>query len=265
MSGDPNTQPLAGRVGFFTDVATIARRAIRSLLREPEFLLPALAIPLFFFIVNTGALESFVEQIPGIDYKAFQLPVGIIFAVTGVSRATMLVTDIQSGYLDRMLITPVRRVTLLLGLMVADILLALALASVVIALGFAVGVRFGTGILGLLLFLVLSMAWSLAYTGVPYTIALRTGNPAAVNSSFIVFFPFAFLTPSYLPREAMTGWLKTVAAWNPVTYLLEGMRSLLSEGWDGQALLKAALAIGLLGVFTFWMVFRALASRVAVG
>ena len=104
------------RVPFFTDIATIARRALRSLLREPEFIGPALAIPLFFFIVNTGALESFVEQIPGIDYKAFQLPVGIVFAVTGVSRANMLVTDIQSGYLDRMLITPVRRVTLLLGL-----------------------------------------------------------------------------------------------------------------------------------------------------
>ncbi|MDG2111835.1 MAG: ABC transporter permease [Actinomycetota bacterium] len=265
MSSETGTQPLARRVGFFTDVATIARRAIRSMLREPEFLGPALAIPLFFFIVNTGALESFVEQIPGIDYKAFQLPVGIVFAVTGVSRATMLVTDIQSGYLDRMLVTPVRRATLLLGLMVADILLALALASVVIALGFAVGVRFGTGILGLLLFLVLSMAWSLAYTGVPYTIALRTGNPAAVNSSFLVFFPFAFLTPSYLPRDAMTGWLKTVAAWNPVTYLLEGMRSLLSEGWDGEALLKAGASIGGLAVLGFWMVFKALGRRVAVG
>jgi len=259
------SEPLASRVSFFTDIGTIARRALRSLLREPEFIGPALAIPLFFFIVNTGALESFVEQIPGIDYKAFQLPVGIVFAVTGVSRANMLVTDIQSGYLDRMLITPVRRVTLLLGLMVADVVLALALASVVIILGFAVGVSFGTGILGLLLFLVLSMAWSLAYTGVPYTVALRTGNPAAVNSSFLIFFPFAFLTPSYLPRDAMTGWLKTVAAWNPVTYLLEGMRSLLSEGWDGGALLKAAAAIVGLGLVSFTLVYRSLMRRVTIG
>ena len=113
------SEPLARQVSFFTDISTIARRALRSLLREPEFLGPALAIPVFFFIVNTGALETFVEQIPGIDYKAFQLPVGIVFAVTGLSRALILVTDIQSGYLDRMLITPVRRVTLLLGLMVA--------------------------------------------------------------------------------------------------------------------------------------------------
>lgn len=258
-------EPLAHRVSFFTDIATVARRALRSLLREPEVIGPALAIPLFFFIVNTGSLESFVEQVPGIDYKAFQLPVGIVFAVTGISRANTLVLDIQSGYLDRMLITPVRRETLLLGLMVADVVLALALASAVLVLGFAVGVSFGTGVPGVLVFLLLSMAWSLAYTGVPYTVALRTGNPAAVNSSFLIFFPFAFLTSAFLPRDLMTGWLKTVAAWNPVTYLLEGMRSLLSEGWDGEALLKAAAAIAGLGIVSFWMVFRALKRRVAIG
>jgi len=257
--------PLARQVSFFADIGTIARRALRSLLREPEFLGPALAIPVFFFIVNTGALETFVEQIPGIDYKAFQLPVGIVFAVTGLSRALILVTDIQSGYLDRMLITPVRRVTLLLGLMVADVVLALALASVVIVLGFAVGVSFGTGVFGVLVFLLLSVAWSLAYTGIPYTVALRTGNPAAVNSAFLIFFPFAFLTSSYLPRDQMSGWMKTVAAWNPVTYLLEGMRSLLSDGWDGIALLKAAAAIAGLGVVSFALVYRALLRRVTIG
>ncbi|MFT7650787.1 MAG: ABC-2 type transport system permease protein, partial [Candidatus Poriferisodalaceae bacterium] len=74
------TDTLAQHVSFFGDVATVARRALRSLLREPEAVIPALLIPVFFFIVNTGSLEDFVEQIPGIDYKAFQLPVGIIFA-----------------------------------------------------------------------------------------------------------------------------------------------------------------------------------------
>ncbi|MFO4633096.1 MAG: ABC transporter permease [Actinomycetota bacterium] len=258
-------KPIAQRVGFFSDTWTIARRAIRSLLREPEFIGPALAIPIFFFIVNIGALEAFVERQAGIDYRAFQLPVGIVFAVTGISRANMLVTDIQTGYLDRMLVTPIRRVSLLLGLMIADIVLALALATVVLLLGFAVGVNFGTGVVGLAVFVILAMAWSLAFTGFPYTVALRTGNPAAVNSAFLIFFPFAFLTPSMLPRELMSGWLKNVAAWNPVTYLLEGMRSVLSEGWDIGALVKASAAILGLAVITFTMAFRSLARRVATG
>ena len=135
-------------------------------------------------MVNIGALEAFVEREPGIDYRAFQLPVAIVFAVTGISRANMLVTDIQTGYLDRMLVTPIRRASLLLGLMVADIVLAAALATVVLLLGFAVGVSFGTGISGLAVFVLLAMAWSLAFTGFPYTVALRTGNPAAVSSAF---------------------------------------------------------------------------------
>jgi ABC-2 type transport system permease protein len=258
-------KPIAQRVGFFSDTWTIARRAIRSLSREPEFIGPALAIPIFFFIVNIGALEAFVERQAGIDYRAFQLPVGIVFAVTGISRANMLVTDIQTGYLDRMLVTPIRRVSLLLGLMIADIVLALALATVVLLLGFAVGVNFGTGVVGLAVFVILAMAWSLAFTGFPYTVALRTGNPAAVNSAFLIFFPFAFLTPSMLPRELMSGWLKNVAAWNPVTYLLEGMRSVLSEGWDIGALVKASAAILGLALITFTMAFRSLARRVATG
>ena len=257
--------PTIQRVGILTDIATVARRSLRTLRREPEAMAPALIIPVFFFVVNVGALESFVERSPGIDYRAFQIPVAIIFAVTGISRASVLVTDIQSGYLDRMLVTPVRRSTLLLGMMVADVALAVGLSLVVIAMGFAAGVRFATGLAGLAVLLAFAVAWSLAFTGFPYTVALRTGNPAAVNSAFLIFFPFAFLTPAYLPRELMTGWMSTVSGWNPVTYLLEGMRSLLSEGWNAAAIGKGAAAIGGLGVVTFVMAFRSLARRVATG
>ena len=257
--------PTAQRVGILTDIATVARRSLRSLGREPEAMAPALIIPVFFFVVNIGALESFVERTPGIDYRAFQIPVAIIFAVTGISRASVLVTDTQTGYLDRMLVTPVRRSTLLLGMMVADVALAVALSLFVMAIGLVAGVRFGTGLAGVLVLLVFAVAWSLAFTGFPYTVALRTGNPAAVNSAFLIFFPFAFLTPAYLPRELMTGWMRTVSAWNPVTYLLEGMRSLLSSGWDLAAIGKGAASIGGLGVVTFVMAFRSLARRVATG
>ena len=262
---------LTNRVGFLTDIATIARRAVRSVVREPEFVVPALIIPIFFFVVNTGALESFVEgRAPegsgaGLDYRAFQLPVAIVFAVTGISRASVLVIDIQSGYLDRMLVTPIRRSTLLFGLMVADIVMALGLALFVVAMGLAFGVWFETGVLGLLAFLLLAITWSVAYCGIPYTVALRTGNPAAVNSSFLIFFPFAFLTPSFLPRELMSGWLRTVSAWNPVTYLMEGMRAILFEGWDWPAIGKGVAAIVGLAIVSFYIAFKSLARRVATG
>ena len=103
---------LARPSGFIGDLTTVARRALRSLLREPEALIPALTIPIFFYAVNIGALQDLAEgALGGLDFKAFQLPVAIIFAVTGVSRAGALVTDIQSGYFDRLLLTPIRRPT----------------------------------------------------------------------------------------------------------------------------------------------------------
>jgi ABC-2 type transport system permease protein len=261
MSSDH--QPLARRSSAVHDLGTVARRAVRSVFREPEFFVPALIIPVFFFVVNTGALQDFAEQsgvVP--DFKAFQLPVSIIFAVTGVSRASALVTDIQGGYFDRLLLTPIRRPTLLLGLMAADFLSVVMLAVPVLVLGLVLGVSFETGVVGMVVFVLYGAAWGLAFAGFPYAIALKTGNPAAVNSSFILFFPFAFLTTTFLPQDALTGWLSTVATYNPVTYVLEGLRSLITDGWEWEALAKGIGATAALGLVSFTLASLALRARV---
>ena len=244
----------------------MAGRALRSIPREPAEMFPALMIPLFFFVVNIGALQDFSEQgIAGFDYKAFQLPVAIIFAVTGISRAGTLVVDIQDGYFDRLLMTPVKRLALLLGLMIADLALVCGLCIPVMGLGFALGVRFDTGVSGMVAFILLAGFWGVAFTGFPYAIALKTGSPGAVASSFILFFPFAFLTTSTLPREALTGWLDTVAGYNPVTYLLDGLRALITDGWEAQRLLKALVAIGVVGTLSMSLCFAALRGRLRRG
>jgi len=253
----------ARKAGFLADLVSVAGRAVRSIPREPEAIVPALVIPVFFFVVNIGSLQDAAQRLPGVgDYKAFQLPVAIVFAVTGVSRASTLVTDIQTGYFDRLLMTPIRRLALLLGLMVADFALVVGLCLPVLLLGFALGVGFETGVLGVLAFVLLAGAWGLGFTGFAYAIALKTGNPAAVNSSFILFFPFAFLTTAFLPRAALTGWLDTVAGYNPVTYLLDGLRSLIEGGWDGAALGKALLAVAAVAAVSMGLAFAALRGRV---
>ena len=248
--------------GFLRDLLSVAGRALRAIPREPEALIPALIVPLFFFVVNVGSLAD-ISSFAGVaDFEAFQLPVAIVFAVTGISRASALVTDIQSGYFDRLLVSPVNRYSLLLGLMAADLVLVVALCVPVLVLGFVLGVGFATGPLGVLAFLLLSGLWGLAFTGFPYAIALRTGNPAAVNSSFILFFPFAFLTTTFLPQEALTGWLATVADYNPVTYLLAGLRALISTGWAPTDLLPAIGAVAAVGAVSFSLAFSALSARV---
>jgi len=253
---------VARPAGFWRDIGSIAIRSIRQLPRDVEFLAPALVIPLFFLVVNVGSLQNVADFTSiEIDYKAFQLPVAIVFAVTGVSRAFALVLNIQEGYFDRLMLTPVSRRALLLGHMAADFVLVMVLTVPVVVLGFVIGVRFPTGPLGVAVFILIAAFWGVAYTGIPYAIALKTGNPGAVNSSFLVFFPFAFLTTAYMPREYMTGWLGEIAVYNPVTYLLGGLRSLFVE-WQPAEIGKALLAIAALAVFTQFLSFRALASRV---
>ena len=98
-----------------------------------------------------------------------------------------------------------------------------------------------------------------------YAIALKTGSPAAVNSSFILFFPFAFLTTSFLPKEALTGWLATIASYNPVTYMLGGLRAILSDGWRWTTIGEAFLAVFLVGALSMTLSLLALRSRVRRG
>ena len=195
------------------------------------------------------------------DFKAFQIPVAVIFAVTGVSRAIVLVTDIQSGYFDRLSLTPANRLALLLGLMVADFALVSALTVPVLIMGLIVGVNIETGVLGFLVFVLITGIWGVVFTGFPYAIALKTGNVATVNVSFLLFFPFLFMTPVFLPREAMTGWMATVAGYNPITYVLDTLRSLLIVGWDWEVLGKGVLAILGVGVVSIGLALAALKGR----
>ncbi len=143
--------------------------------------------------------------------------------------------------------------------------MATVLTVPILGLGFAIGVRFATGVPGVLAFVALAALWSLASSGFGYAIAFKTGNPAAVNSTFLLFFPFLFLTSSYGLRSQLSGWLDRVAALNPVTYLLEGLRSLVSQGWRWGQLGKASLAIARLAALSMSLCFGALRGRTRRG
>ena len=248
------------------DVVSIAGRALRAVPRELETVIPPIFIALFFFVVNIGTLQRLTEShLKGFDIKAFMLPTAILLGVTGVSRAGALVLDIQSGYLDRLLLTPVRRLAILFGHTVADVAIACTLMVPILGLALGLGVRMQSGPVGAVVFLLMGCAWSLAFAGFGYAIALKTGNPAAVNSSFLLFFPFLFMTSSYVPRTQLSGWLGSVAAWNPVTYVLEGLRSLVTQGWQWDSLGKAVLAIAAVGLVSMSLCLAALRGRTRRG
>jgi ABC-2 type transport system permease protein len=248
------------------DVVSIAGRAVRAVPRELETVIPPIFIALFFFVINIGTLQRLTEShVKGFDIKAFMLPTAILIGVTGVSRAGALVLDIQDGYFDRLLLTPVRRLAILVGHMLADVAIACMLTVPILVLALLLGVHLEAGPAGVVAFVLIAALWSLAFAGFGYAIALKTGNPAAVNSAFLLFFPFLFMTSSYVPRGQLSGWLNTIAAWNPVTYVLEGLRSLVTHGWQWDYLGKALLAIGLVAVLSMSLCLAALRQRTRRG
>jgi ABC-2 type transport system permease protein len=251
--------------GFLRDLRSVAGRALRQIPREPVSVLSAVFVPAFFYTTNIGALQNVASHIVGFSYKAFLLPMAIAFAVTGMSRAQVLVTDIQSGYFDRLCMTPVRRMALLLGLMVADVVVIVALCVPVLAIGFGIGVRFATGAPGVLTFVGFSALWGLVFTGIPYAVALKTASPAAVNASFFLFFPFFFLSDAILPKEALTGWFSAIATYNPITYLLGALRSLIVSGWEPRSLLEGLAALAGIGVLSVTLALLALRGRLRQG
>ena len=217
-----------------TDILVLARRALREGIRTPEAIVPTLFIPLFFLVVNVGQAArifpgSTTAFLHGQGYGAFQIPSSMLLAASFGSAALFLVEDIVDGYFDKLRATPVNRSALVLGRLIAEGTKGLLIASLIVALGIAFGIRIASGVLGFFLLIFLTAGWAIVYSGFMQIIALKTRSAAATNSAGLVFFPLLFLTPNFVPRNLLTHPMEIAATFNPVTYVMEGMRSLILQ------------------------------------
>jgi len=230
------------------DTWLLGKRAIAEIWKLPAATLPTLFIPLFFLAVNIGQVSSTYTPdkfafLKGQDYAAFQLPVTFVFAVSTATSGLALVTDIDLGYLDKLLLAPIRRSSIVLGRLLADFTRGLITSVLVLALGLAFGVRIKSGIGGAVVLVLLAALWGVAYAGFAQLIALRTRNVQTTNASFIIFFPLLFLTPNFVPFELLQQPMRAMARANPVSYIIDGLRSLVLEGWKPRELLICAATI----------------------
>ena len=243
---------------LLTQVGVLARRSVVRTLRQPSQVFPALAFPLFLLAINSGGLDE-ATKIPGFptdSYLTFAL--GFTF-VQGALFATMnagtdLAGDVESGFLNRLALTPLRGAALLVGLLAGVVVLGLIQATTYCVAGVVAGADFASGAGGVAVIFALSMMITLGFGSVGSMIALRTGNGEAVQGMFPLLFVLLFLSSMALPRNLIEqDWFRTVATYNPVSYLIEGIRSLLVTGWDAEALAlgfgiaAAIIVLGLLG------------------
>jgi ABC-2 type transport system permease protein len=236
-------------------------REIRTALRMPAYFLPGLFIPVFFFFVQVGALSKFAAGAGLVNYKAFQLPVSIMFAVTSSGAGLNMVTDIESGYFDKLLVTPVNRLAILIGAMGADAVRIVFQGLVVTAIALATGMQFTTGVAGAIVATLIGAIFGIAFSALGFGIALRTGNSQATQSIWALFLPAIFLSTAFAPKDKLSGWLSTAATYNPITYVFDAMRSLGLTGWVWRDIAYGLVAAGALGAVTVGFALHAMMRR----
>ena len=253
----------AGRFdGFSRAALKLGIREVRLSLRNPEVFVPNLVLPVALFFIFVAALSTFARDAGIQNYGGFFLPLAIVFAVVGGSAGLYMASDIESGYFDKLLVTPVSRSALLLGPMGADLVRIFVQGLLTASIAMATGTEIATGVLGAVVMVLISSLFGLAFEALGFAIALRTGNPAASRSLAEFMFPLFLLTTSFAPIEAMSGWLATAARLNPLTYVFGGLRALTLSGWDADEIMLAVATAGLLVAVALALALRALRAHV---
>jgi ABC-2 type transport system permease protein len=235
-----------------TQVGHLARRSVIRQVRQPAHVIPPLIFPLGLMAVNAGGLQS-ATQLPGFptdSFLAFALAVpfiqGGLFAT--LNGGADFARDIQSGFLNRLSLTSMRGTALISGHLAGVIAQGLFQACVYLTVGILVGAGFQAGLLGVPVLIALAALIVTAFGSFGTWVALRTGSGEAVQGMFPLFFVFLFISSMNMPRDLIEhAWFRWAATLNPVSYMIEGVRSLIVTGWDGEAL---ALAFGVTGALT---------------
>ena len=230
-----------------TQVGSLAGRSVLRTLRQPAMIVPSLVFPLFLLAVNSAGLDAATE-IPGFPTDsyltfilAFPFVQGALFATMNTGQA--LAEDIENGFFNRLALTPLRGSALIAGQLGGLVVIGLLQATVYLAAGLFAGAELAAGPLGVPALFALSILISIGFGGIGMFMAIRTGSGETVQGTFPLLFVLLFFSSISLPRDLIEEtWFRTVATVNPVSYLIEGIRSLFVYGWDAEAL---GLAFGI--------------------
>ncbi len=265
---------------YVSEVDGIFGRWIRKTLRRPQFLFFSLVQPIVWFVLFTQAFQSIADirqPIPGtnpIQFITFQTLTGTSSYLTFFSAAVIIqtvissamqsgigmVTDLESGYMDKMRVAPIHRSAILMGKVLSDGTRILIQTAVIMALGFALGVTVATGFLGLALLFAVAMAFGIAWSGISTFIGLATKNSeSTLMISLLTTFPLLFLSTAVMPKALLPDWVQTVATYNPMSYIADAMHRLIITGWDWTVIaygLLTILAVGAISLTATTSMFR---------
>ncbi|MGI9557483.1 MAG: ABC transporter permease [Solirubrobacterales bacterium] len=251
-------------------VGALGRRAVRQTFRRPQLLAPILLFPTLLLAVQVGGAGSAVrlEGFPQVNgFLDFMLAGAMIQAtlLAGNTGGLALAIDIESGFTDRLLAAPIARFSIVLGRLVATAILGFLTAIWFLVIGLAFGVQIQEGIAGALLMIALVTGSAVAFGAIGAAIALRTGNASVVQGLFPIVFVILFLSTAFFPDNLLLEPAKTIAAWNPLSFIVDGVREPVISVFSVDTFLTGIAGLALLGVVGFALSALAMRHRVRVG
>jgi ABC-2 type transport system permease protein len=267
-AGNPaseNVDVRTDKMPFWLQVTTLTWRHLKINVRQPSNVLPPIFIGAFFLLVYEAALGGAADFIPDIEgaYIGFIAPLSIVsssLSGAGISGQS-IVRDIENGYFDKLMLTPFSRGALVLGPTFAGAIFLAVQAAVILAVGVLLGLWPVTGFFGLVAVVINAMLLGLSFAGLMIAVALWSGNASATQSANFLFFPLTFLSETFVPIDLLQGWLQVVATYNPITYVLQGMRAVINQGWAWDTILLSYAVCLVTGAVTFAFCLYALRRR----
>jgi ABC-2 type transport system permease protein len=251
-------EPRSG--GFLSDIFWVCYRSLKKLSRNPFLLMFTLLMPLIWlglFSQTFGTIFAKASPVPlPYDYVAVLLPgIAVMTAIQSAAQSGFaMVADIDSGFMDKFFVAPIRRSTVLIGKLFADAVRMGAQAGVVLGIAYVLvlvlhwRIPFATGVPGAVLIMVMAAAFGVAFSGLSNTVALRTKNTeSTMMVSFTLTFPLLFLSSALVPVNLLPGWIQTFSKFNPVSYVATAARTLIISGYNWTEIGQAFLSVAILG------------------
>ncbi|HEV2727613.1 MAG TPA: ABC transporter permease [Solirubrobacterales bacterium] len=251
-------------------VRALGARSIRQTFRRPQLISPIVVFPTLLLAIQTGGAGAGVE-LPGFppvqSFLQFMLAGAMMqsMMLAGNSGGIAFAVDIEMGFTDRLFAAPIPRFAIVLGRLAGTAALGLFAAVWFLAIGLIFGAEIAGGVAGALLAMALTTASALAVGGIGAAIALRSGSASVVQGLFPLVLVVLFLSSAFFPENLMIEPAKTIAEYNPLSFIVEGVREPIVSGIDATHTLEAVAAIAGIVILGLWLSASALRHRLRVG
>ncbi|MGH2840061.1 MAG: ABC transporter permease [Solirubrobacteraceae bacterium] len=247
-------------------VLALARRALRNQLRKPQYLAPLVIFPTLFLAINVGGLEqtTSLPGFPAVDgFLDFQLAAAMLQSLLlgGVSAGIAVALDIEGGFFDRIVASPAPRVAIVLGRVLAAAVIAVIQVTYFLVLGLAFGASIKGGVPGVLYILVIGVVAGMGFGAIGVLIALRARNASTVQGIFPLVFVILFVSSAFFPENLLSAPADVIAAYNPLSYIAEGMRAPIVFANQTGPLLEGLAAAAAVAIVSTWLSVLALRGR----